>query len=534
MSKVILVNPANATVGYSVITPRWLFVIAGATPTELVGDPMVIDEPVTPFNADDVAPGDIVGVGIHTGNCRPGYRIVSEARKRGATVVVGGIHPTIFPEEPLEMGADAVVKGGGDLIWRKIVEDALLGRLQRVYDGGRVPGELMAKPRWDLLDPNKYLMGCIQTVAGCPENCSFCSVWVTDGRKPRLHLNEQIIEEANELHAMGFRYIFFSDDNFTPATLGRIARERNEGTRALLEQVREDRLRLFDEYDRSVPTSLYAFTQMTAEVISDDEYLDAMYDKMRLRGALIGVESFTEEGLKIANKTWNPVGQKMVEAIRKIQNHGIMVLASIINGLETDTLTTLRTMREFAVDSGTAFAQFPLYAVYPGTKDYHEMMRDWKNRDQPEYVPKHKVEIIRDRFWLDFDHTEFSVKHPTLTTDELTKEVQQSWRTFYGLKAILSRTRSGPLSTLSTSGKLMYTIACLTFASLYPGGIAADNVRKTKLGLFARLAIRATILMTRRTSDWFGIRPRRATVAVAKHRNPEPSTIPGAVSTEQG
>ena len=52
---------------------------------------------------------------------------------------------------------------------------------------------------------------------------------------------------------------------------------------------------------------------MTAEVISDDEYLDAMYNKMRLRGALIGVESFTEEGLKAANKTWNPVGQRMVE-----------------------------------------------------------------------------------------------------------------------------------------------------------------------------------------------------------------------------
>src|ERR1044072_5609528 len=149
MTKVLLVNPANATVGYSVITPRWLFVIAGATPVEFAGDPIIIDEPVEAFNPESVGRGDIVGVGIHTGNCRPGYRVVRAAKQRGATVIAGGVHPTIFPEEPLEMGADAVVKGGGDLVWRNAVEDALNGRLQKVYDGGRVPGEQMVKARWD-------------------------------------------------------------------------------------------------------------------------------------------------------------------------------------------------------------------------------------------------------------------------------------------------------------------------------------------------------------------------------------------------
>ncbi len=509
MAKVVLVNPANTTVGYSVITPRWLYVIAGATPTELVGDPKIIDEPITPFNPDEIEPGDIVGVGIHTGNFRPGYLVVREAKQRGATVIAGGVHPTIFPDEPLRMGADAVVKGGGDLIWRKVVEDALSGKLQSVYDGGRVPGEQMVKARWDLLDPNKYLMGSIQTVAGCPENCSFCSVWVTEGRTPRLHLNDQIIEEANELHALGFRYIFFGDDNFTPATFGRIARERNEGTRKLLEQVREDRMRLFDEYDRAVPSSLYAFTQMTAEVISDEEYLDAMYDKMRLRGALIGVESFTEEGLKIANKTWNPVGQRMVEAIQTIQSHGIMVLASIINGLETDTVATLRTMREFAIASNTAFAQFPIYSVFPGTKDYHEMMQDRKNRERDGYIPKHKVQMISDNFWLERDHAEVNVKHPTLTAAEIEREVRASWRSFYSLSAIMKRTRTGPLRNLSPFGKFVYAITCLVFYTLYPDGIAADNARKRKLSLIGRLRVRLLIYVTRRTSDWFGTRSKR-------------------------
>src|SRR5260370_376939 len=94
--------------------------VNGVTGTSsLVGDPVIIDVPVTPFTATDVAPGDIVGVGIHSGNCLAGYRIIREAKQRGATVIAGGIHPSLFPEEALQMGADAVVKGGGDLIWSK-------------------------------------------------------------------------------------------------------------------------------------------------------------------------------------------------------------------------------------------------------------------------------------------------------------------------------------------------------------------------------------------------------------------------------
>ncbi len=279
MPKVILVNPANSTLGYSVITPRWLFVIAQATPVELVGDPILVDEAIEKFDPSIVHPGDVVGIGISTGNCLAGYRIVKEAKSNGATVIMGGIHPTIFPDEPLEMGADAVVTGNGDLIWSKVIKDGLSHKLQRRYVGGRVPGDALLKARWDLLDPRQYTFPTIQTVAGCPENCSFCSVWVTDGRQPRQRLTNKIIEEVNELYDLGFRYIIFADDNFNPATLGRIAREPSPQKRNQLEQVREERLRFFDEYDRSVPPNLFAFTQMTTEVTTDEEYLSAIYHK---------------------------------------------------------------------------------------------------------------------------------------------------------------------------------------------------------------------------------------------------------------
>ena len=104
-----------------------------------------------------------------------------------------------------------------------------------------------------------------------------------------------------------------------------------------------------------------------------------MYTKMRIRTALIGVDSFSAEGLKSAGKLWNPVGQKMAAAIEKIQASGIMVLSSIICGLESNTLETIRTMRKFANESGTLFAQFTVHNPYPGTKDFYEMMDDKKN-----------------------------------------------------------------------------------------------------------------------------------------------------------
>src|SRR5690348_5240307 len=99
MGRVFLVNPSAATIGYSFLTPRWLFVLAGATPTELLGDAVLIDECLERFDANLLRPGDIVGIGISTGNCVAGYRLLREAKKKGAIVIMGGIHATIFPDE---------------------------------------------------------------------------------------------------------------------------------------------------------------------------------------------------------------------------------------------------------------------------------------------------------------------------------------------------------------------------------------------------------------------------------------------------
>ena len=494
MPKVILVNPSMTTVGYSIITPRWLFVIGQATPTELVGDPVLIDEAIQEFDPSMVRRSDIVGIGISTGNCLAGYKILKKAKSQGATVIMGGIHATVFPDEPLEMGADAVVTGNGDIVWGQAVRDALNGTLQRRYAGGRVPGDVLLKARWDLLDPRQYMFATVQTVAGCPENCSFCSVWVTDGRQPRQRLTDKIIEEANELYNRGVRYIIFADDNFNPATLGRIAREPSLQKRKQLERLREERLRLFDQYDRSVPPHLYAFTQMTTEVTSDKEYLSAMYHKMRIRAALVGIESFSEEGLKNANKLWNPAGQKMVETIQEIQEAGIVVLSSIICGLESDTAQTIRAMRQFALESHSILAQFPIYHPYPGTKDFHEMTSGNRNRGKLDFVPKHKVQLREERFWLNPVNEVDVIHHPNISRDDLLAENKKCWDAFYSIKEAIGRVRRGRPGKWTLTAKFVYLLFCVAFRRIYGGqGMAADGVRSRRLGTITRMIMRLGI-----------------------------------------
>src|SRR6202171_5674838 len=108
-----LVNPSDTSFGTAVITPRWLYVLAAAT-AKSFGDPEICDETLEHLELERVHRGDVVGIGIHTGNALRGYEVGRAARERGAWVVFGGIHSTLYSEEPFEQGgAHVVVKGDG-------------------------------------------------------------------------------------------------------------------------------------------------------------------------------------------------------------------------------------------------------------------------------------------------------------------------------------------------------------------------------------------------------------------------------------
>jgi radical SAM superfamily enzyme YgiQ (UPF0313 family) len=265
--KVHLVNPSHVSFGTAVITPRWLYVLAAATPASL-GDPIIVDETLSPVDPNRIQRGDVVGIGIHSGNALRGYEIRRRARQRGAYVVFGGIHATLYPEESHSVGwAHAVVKGDGDVIWATALEDCRRGVPKSIYSGGRVEAADFVPARWDLVPRNRYMWASVQTVRGCPKHCSFCSVWRTDGQHPRQHASDAVIEEIVQLRRLGFRYVALADDNFYPVSLTDLELASRRGDTHRFEELKAMRAERFELMARLalLPSDTVFFTQITAD-----------------------------------------------------------------------------------------------------------------------------------------------------------------------------------------------------------------------------------------------------------------------------
>jgi radical SAM superfamily enzyme YgiQ (UPF0313 family) len=478
--RVFLVNPSDVAFGVGVITPRWLFVLAGATP-RLYGDPVIVDETIEAFRPDAVQPGDVVGIGIHTANALRGFEVGRQARARGASVVFGGIHSTLYPEEARELGgAHAVVKGDGDLIWARVIADCVAGQPQPVYEGGRVDAGQFQPARWDLLPPDRYMWASVQTVRGCPKHCSFCSVWRTDGQRPRQRGSDAVIEEIVELRRMGFRFIALADDNFYPVTLKDIVlaeRQNNEARVAELKRLRAERFEFMDRLAQLPPDTIL-FTQITMEAAEDVEFLAAMR-KARIRGALVGVEAVTPEGLKSVYKDFNLAGDDLVERLRLFRENGVHVLGSFIFGLNTDRAETFDATAELAKRAELTFAQFVMMTPFPGTVDFERWEKNHEG-DMP------KVDgVPLNRYWLIPGHRrpKLYMPHPTMSADEIRQRTQGVWDTYYRLPEIWKRAKC----VKSLKARLAFVFVSKLYRQMYANtGIATDSARRKTANRWAR------------------------------------------------
>jgi radical SAM superfamily enzyme YgiQ (UPF0313 family) len=481
-----LVNPSDNSFGTAVITPRWLFVLAAATPASM-GDPILVDESIEQLDPETVRPGDIVGISVHTGNALRGYEVGRIARERGAVVVYGGIHATLFPEEPFERGhADAVVKGDGDVAWGQVLRDIRAGNAKRIYEGGKIEGEEFLAARWDLMQTDKYMWASVQTIRGCPKHCSFCSVWRTDGQKPRQRSFEKVVDEIIDLRRLGFRFIALADDNFYPVTLTdlRLAREQNNhGKLAELMEIRNERFLLMAELAK-LPKDMVFYTQITMESAEDGEFLDAMR-RANIKGALVGVEAVTPEGLKAVYKDFNFSGDRLVEQLRRFREHGVHVLGSFIFGLPTDRPATFDATVELALKAGITFAQFVMMTPFPGTVDFNRWEKEQAvNPTLVEGTPITKYWLIPTAI-----RPKMFTPHPVMSSAEISERTQKVWDRFYQLPSIWKRSACVP------TFKYRLAFVCLSklYRQMYAGtGISTDSARRKKAKVSARWIARQT------------------------------------------
>lgn len=471
--RIHLVNPSRNTFGVAVITPRWLFVLAAATGTEW-GDPLITDESLTRFDMSTVQAGDVIGIGIHTGNVRRGYEIGNEARAKGAWVVYGGIHATLFPDEVLELGgAHAVVKGDGDLVWARVVRACLAGNPERVYEGGRVSGESFVPARWDLMPPDNYMLASVQTLRGCPKHCSFCSVWRTDGQEPRNREVDKVIGELIDLRRRGFRFIALADDNFYPVPLSdlKMADRREDKTRLhellALRQARFDLMKAME----ALPSDMNFFTQITMEAAEDEEFLRAM-NRARIRGALVGIEAVTPEGLKDIYKGFNLAGDELVARLKQFRKHGVHILGSFIFGLPSDRSVTFDATLSVATRADIALAQFVLLQPFPGTVDFEKWQKEQAEAD--DVVSVDGVPITRHWLMDESRRPKIYIEHPTMTGDEIRAKTQTVWDRFYSWERVWSR--SDMLK--SYKSRIGFVLISKLYRQMYANtGLATDSAR---------------------------------------------------------
>jgi radical SAM superfamily enzyme YgiQ (UPF0313 family) len=313
--------------------PLGLATVAGMTPPDIAVD--LVDENAEPLPLDTDA--DIVAIGCWNVQYHRALEIAREYRRRGKTVVVGGPYPTLCPERFQDGTFDVVFDGETEATWPEFCRDLLAGTPRPLYkQPGNVDIRLSPVPRFDLLRRGDYLYYFVQTTRGCPFQCEFCDIIITDGRVPRTKPIPQVLKEIETVAALGGQYVSFSDANF----IGNI-------------KYAEQLLGALGEFGKTNGYPLQFSAEMTVTVAERPSLLDLMREA-NFTSVFIGIESPRAESLVESKKRQN-VHRPLLDSIRTIQSHNLMVVAGMIVGFDHDDVGIFQEQFDFLMEAGIAF-----------------------------------------------------------------------------------------------------------------------------------------------------------------------------------
>jgi len=361
--RIYLINPFNPLVSlanvkesrwnrYRIWKPLGLLVVAALTPPDW--QITIVDENIRVPDYSAMPRPDLVGITAFTSQANRAYELAAAFRRRGVSVVMGGIHATMCSQEALEHVDSVVVREAED-VWEKVLDDARRGRLERTYDGKYVDMARMPQARHDLLSEG-YAFGSIQTTRGCPLNCNFCSVSAFNGRRYRHRPIDHVIRELRSIRE---ERVLVVDDNLIGTRASHIARAKDLFRAIIRADLRKQWI-----------------AQVTINM-ADDEELLTLAAQAGCRGVFIGFESPTVQGLAEVGKKFNLLNARNFrQSVRRIQRHNILVVGSFIMGLDADQPGIGRRIaneaRSYGVDILNALFLTPL----PGTRLWDQMVSE--------------------------------------------------------------------------------------------------------------------------------------------------------------
>jgi radical SAM superfamily enzyme YgiQ (UPF0313 family) len=227
-----------------------------------------------------------------------------------------------------------------------------------------------------------------------------------------------------------------------------------------------------------LPDDMVFFTQITMEAAEDPAFLDAM-KKARIKGALVGVESVTEEGLKEVYKGFNFSGDALVDRLRAFRHHGVHVLGSFIFGLPSDRKDTFDATVALAHKADVTFAQFVLLTPFPGTIDFEKWAAE------PEHQAKTVDGVPVTQHWLIPQHKRPKLysPHPTMDIEEIRVGTQHAWDSFYSWRRVWERAKV----VKSLKARVAFVLISKLYRQMYANtGIATDSARVARSARYAR------------------------------------------------
>jgi len=375
--------------------PLTLTTLAALVPEELGAELVIHDETAGPIPLDCDA--DLICITAITGTAARAYAYADWFRSQGRTVVLGGVHPTMLPDEA-QQHADAVVTGFAEQTFPQLCRDFAAGQLQPRYVQNAdytIVGR--PTPRRDLLNKRRYITtNTVEVVRGCALGCTFCAYPTAFGST--VH-KRPVAEVIAEIEALPGKYVAIPDINLLTG-----------------------RAWTTEFFTALAPLKKKWMGLVTSAIGSDDEMIK-LFERSGCQGLLIGFESINEESQKFFHKRVNKVGGYPV-LMRKLHDAGIAVQGCFAFGGDDEDTSVFERTVEMVSETKMDLPRYSILTPFPNTAYYRQLESEGR---------------IIEREWPMYDVEHVVYEPKKMTRDELYAGITWAWDETYKLSAIAQR-----------------------------------------------------------------------------------------------